>query len=362
MSIVNTVGIVALFGANYKIMRDVAKPDLMSTARLYFSCSLIAISILGTTLTMTVGAPPLIFFASGLLVLSHLLFAMLVRLGQKNSVLKAQISSAVVLLVAALLLTLLDSLTESTFIVITSTSFSVGFIWQLRRHWEPQESLRYESALKQCFRLLRSGISLQILYVPTLLVTALLPALASLVFSTEEVSAIAAVMSYGTAFQVLGSFLIYSVFVPNVTRLRENGAERIDLRKELRRQNVSMGFLSLGFLVIAGLIGDDLLPTLMGDSYAATGGVVVAVSGLYVLQALIFSQTAFGLLVWPTRLFMFYQIGALLMMGCGVVLALINAGSQIEFLAVIASGYALCLVAGIAINSLGPHDRVVRYG
>jgi O-antigen/teichoic acid export membrane protein len=359
MSLVNTVGTIALFGANYKIMRDVAKSDLLATARLYFLWSMISIFVVGTILIPVVGAPPLIFVASCMLVLSHLLFAMLVRLSRKNTVLTAQITSAAVLLLAALLLALFDVMTESTFIFITSASFSVGFVWQLGRHWYPQDPPQRNRFLARSAELIKSGLSLQILYVPTLLVTALLPALASLTFSTREVSSIAAVMSYGTAFQFLGSFLIYSVFVPNVTNLRDSGSNSVELRRELRRQDYSLGLLSIGFLTTVGFIGDDLLPVLMGDSYSSTAANVVAVSLLYVLQALIFSQTAFGLLLWPKRLFTVYQIGALCMMAGGVGLALLNAGTTLGFLLVIAGGYLACFVVSVVINTVVTHESKV---
>ena len=360
MSIAITVGTVALFGANYKIMRDVAKSDLLATARLYLTWSVLAILTVGTFLVLLLDAPPIVFLASCILVPGQLLFAMLVRLSRKNAVLKAQITSATVLLMAAIILATLDVLTESNFIMASSASYSVGLVWQLRRHWHPQDLPQESRFLARSAQLIKSGISLQILYVPTLLVTALLPALASLKFSTEEVSTIAAVMSYGTAFQFLGNFLIYSVFVPNLTNLRDSGSSALELRRELRRQDLSMGLLSISFLTLVGSVGDDLLPVLMGDSYSATSANVAAVSTLYVLQALIFSQTAFGLLLWPTRLFMAYQIGSLAMMGGGVSLALLNAGTTLGFLLVIAGGYVACLVVGVMINGVVTHESKLR--
>jgi hypothetical protein len=350
MAVVAGFGTVAILGANYKIMRDTPKDQLLAVSLFFLKVDGLVVIVAGTVLLAFFDVNPVVPIAAFLVVTGQILFAIVVRLGRKNSVLLAQIASSVVLLGVVIGMAASEIFTESRFILASTATFSIGFLWQLRRNWNPSTQARRLSGEASPLGILRSAIALQLCYVPALLIVALLPSLTSVNFLQSEVSMVAAVMSYGTLFQALGNFLTYSVFVPNILNLREANAHQSRVRREFVRQNSLMLFVAVVFLVGVSQVGDDALPVIMGETFFATSRDVFSVCLIFVLQSLVFSQTAFGMLTWPTRGLIAFQLTCLLCGVFAVVFALVATDSIGNFLLVIAVGSAIPVIVGFLAN------------
>jgi hypothetical protein len=350
MAIVAGFGTIAILGANYKIMRDTAKNRLLAVSLFFLKVDGFVVIVAGALLVTIFNVNLVVPVAAFLVVTGQILFAIVVRLGRKNSVLLAQITSAVVLLGVVIGMAATDRFTESRFIIASAATFSIGFLWQLRRYSDLSNQPRHLSEDISRPELLRSAIALQLCYVPALLIVALLPSLTSVNYSQSEVSMVAAVMSYGTLFQALGNFLTYSVFVPNVLNLREANAHRSRIRREFVRQNSLMLLAAMTFLAGVSQLGDNALPVIMGETFSATSRDVVSVCFIFVLQSFVVSQTAFGMLMWPTRGLIAFQLICLLFGSLAVGFALAMTESIGSFLFVIAIGCAIPVIVGFLAN------------
>lgn len=168
-------------------------------------------------------------------------------------------------------------------------------------------------------------MGLQFAYVPIPLAVAVLPGLASITFDASVVSSLAISATFGTIYQALGNFLTNSVFVPNITNLREDSAPPSRFRHELVRQTLVVGAFGILFITATAVVGRFLIPIILGNSFEEAKHVVVWVAVLYVAQALTTVQTAYGMVCWPLKKLMKFQLSAVVAIISVVILALITA-------------------------------------
>ena len=325
VAVLNAMSQVCVLGMNYKIIRDVDRQDLKIVLRYFLLVSLGVTVLVGTVMTIALKLSPAVGLAAIFVITGQLLFVSLVRLARKNAALIAQVISAVVLLVLTLLLSISGFFTGHRFLLLSSITFSVGVVVMLRKSWTHEVDQIQTLSRARLRTLLLSSVGLQFAYVPIPLAVMVLPGLASITFDPPVVSALAISATFGTLYQALGNFLTNSVFVPNIMNLREGSAPSSRFRRELVRQTWAIGAFGLLFIVATAIVGRFLIPVILGNSFDEAKNVVVWVAVLYVAQALTVVQTAYGMVCWPIKKLMKFQLSAVAAIISVVILALVIA-------------------------------------
>jgi O-antigen/teichoic acid export membrane protein len=323
VAVMNAMSQVCILGMNYKVIRDVDRRELKIVMRYFLIIALVVTVFVGTLMSLVLGLSPAVGLAAMFVIAGQLLFVSLVRLARKNAALIAQVISAVVLLALTAALSMSGFFTGHRFLLLSSITFSVGVVVMLRKSWSHEvDQIRVLSRARLRTMLL-SSVGLQFAYVPIPLAVAVLPGLASITFDAPVVSSLAISATFGTLYQALGYFLTNSVFVPNITNLREDDAPSSRFRHELVRQTLVIAAFGLLFIVATAVAGRFLIPIILGNSFDEAKEVVVWVAGLYVVQALTTVQTAYGMVCWPIEKLMKFQLSAVAAIISVVALALI---------------------------------------
>ena len=325
VAVVNAMSQVCILGMNYKIIRDVDRQELKIVLRYFLLVSLGVTVLVGTVMTIALGLSPAIGVSAMFIITGQLLFMSLVRLAHKNAAIIAQVISALVLLLLTSLLAISGYFTGHRFLLLSSITFSVGVVVMLRKSWSHEVDQIQTFSRFRLRTLLLSSVGLQFAYVPIPLAVAVLPGLASITFDAPVVSSLAISATFGTLYQALGNFLTNSVFVPNITNLREDSAPSSRFRHELVRQTLVVGVFGLLFITATAVVSRFLIPIILGDSFEEAKHVVVWVAVLYVAQALTVVQTAYGMVCWPLKQLMKFQLSAVAAIISVVVLALVIA-------------------------------------
>lgn len=325
VAVMNAMSQVCILGMNYKIVRDVDRNELKIVMRYFLIVSLVITALVGAIMSIVLGLSPAVGLAAMFVITGQLLFVSLVRLARKNAALIAQVISAVVLLALTSLLSISRFFTGHRFLLLSSITFSVGVVVMLRKSWSHEIDQIQTLSRARLRTLLLSSVGLQFAYVPIPLAVAVLPGLASISFDAPVVSSLAISATFGTIYQALGYFLTNSVFVPNITNLREESAPPSRFRHELVRQTLATGAFGVLFIVATAFVGRFLIPTILGKSFNEAKDVVVWVAALYVAQALTTVQTAYGMVCWPIKKLMKFQLSAVVAIILVVILALITA-------------------------------------
>lgn len=286
-------------GFNYCVLREVEQPALKQVTGIF---SLITIGI-----AASLAGPLLIFFdeitlVSALIVaLGQIFFASLARLAIRNSALKAQVYSAAVLLAATYLLLSVDRFSSKIFLILSSSIFMLSVLVALRPLWQGEQDVTRNLLPRDLTRYARRALVLHFLYTPIPLLIAILPGIAAVQNDNTAVSSLAISATFGTMFQALANFLNNSVFLPNLSLLREKKSAFSVLRRELGLQTLLVGTLSIIFVAATLFVGRVAIPYVLGNSFSNARDVLVLVAILYAIQALYVTQTSFGLMCWPPR-------------------------------------------------------------
>ena len=325
VAVMNAMSQVCILGMNYKIIRDVDRHELKIVMRYFLIVALGVTALVGAIMSIVLGLSPAVGLGAMFVIAGQLLFVSLVRLARKNAALIAQVISAVVLLALTSLLSISGFFTGHRFLLLSSITFSVGVVVMLRKSWSHEVDQIQTLSRARLRTLLLSSVGLQFAYVPIPLAVAVLPGLASITFDAPVVSSLAISATFGTIYQALGYFLTNSVFVPNITNLREGDAPSSRFRHELVRQTLVVGAFGILFITATAVVGRFLIPIILGNSFEEAKHVVVWVAVLYVAQALTVVQTAYGMVCWPLKKLMKFQLSAVAVIISVVILALVIA-------------------------------------